>query len=199
MKVSTSAPGASVFRLAIRHRACYKYHNYMKSSILLTIAATFLFASCAGSGHLSKSVQSLNIGRDPATPVVVISPMRSADFVGFASAESVFVETEVRNAASDAIGQFERFQQKSDGADATLLFDSIRHGVTHVGDGLYAPIVETRVRVVDARGKTLLRRSNSATSGEVHDLDTFMRTPGLYRDAVSVSARKLALELAGGL
>lgn len=110
------------------------------------------------------------------------------------------MESEVRHSTSDSVEQFQRFRRGSEGrADATVVFDSIRHGVTYVGGGLYAPIVEADAHVADANGKTLLRRTGSATSGEIHELNAFVTSPGLYREAISIAAKKLAIELTSTL
>ena len=106
----------------------------------------------------------------------------------------------MRASTSDSIEQFQRFHRGAEGrTDATVVFDSIRHGVTHVGSGLYAPIVEADAHIVDANGKNLLRRSGSATSGEIHELNAFVTNPGLYREAISIAAKKLAIELTSTL
>ena len=37
--------------------------------------------------------------------------------------------------------------------------------------------------------------TSSATSGELHPLDTFVKNPELYREALRIAAQKLALEM----
>ena len=59
--------------------------------------------------------------------------------------------------------------------------------------------IEAVVRVFGADGKVLVNRSQSATSGELHTLDEYVQNPDLYRNGIGIAAKKLGMELAGGL
>lgn len=171
----------------------------MKLRILLSMAAALACVACSSSG-LSTNVQTLSVSSGTTRATTILAPQKAGEFTAFAARESSFVEREVRDNTSDSIEQFQRFRRGSEGrTDATVVFDSIRHGVTYVGGGLYAPIVEADVHVAGANGKNLLRRSGSATSGEIHELSVFVTEPGLYREAISIAAKKLAIELTSTL
>ena len=79
------------------------------------------------------------------------------------------------------------------------MFESIRHGVTLVGNGQYGPVVDAVVRVVGPDGKTLATRRQSATSGGLHSLQDYANDAELYRSGISVAAKKLGMEIACGL
>ncbi len=171
----------------------------MKPSALLSISASLLFVGCSGSG-LSNKIHTLNVSASSTKPTTVLAPAKETEFAAAAERETAFVEQAVRTSTLDSIGQFQRFQRGSDnGADATVVFDAIRHGVTRVGEGLYAPTVEADIRVVGPDNKQLLRRTGSATSGELHPLDTFVKNPALYHEALRIASQKLALELTSAL
>lgn len=171
----------------------------MKLSTLLSISASLLFVGCSSSG-LSTKIQTLNVSASSTKPTTLLTPPKETEFAAAAERETAFVEQAVRTSTLESIGQFQRFQRGSDsGADATVIFDAIRHGVTRVGDGLYAPTIEADVRVVGLDNKQLLRLTRSATSGELHPLDTFVKNTELYREALRIAAQKLAVELTSAL
>ena len=159
-----------------------------------------LLVGCANSNQLSTKVQTLAVQAGTTKPTAIIAPQKANDFTAAAARQTSFVETEVRNSTADSLGQFGRFgRTEGQKADATVVFESIRHGVTLVGNGQYAPIIEAVVRVVGADGKVLASRSQSATSGELHTLAEYAQTPDLYRDGIAIAAKKLGMEIAGGL
>lgn len=171
----------------------------MKLRILLSSVAILATVGCSSSG-LSTNVQTLSVSPGATKATAILAPQKAGNFTAFAARESSFVERELRNGTADSIEQFQRFRRGAEGrTDATVVFDSIRHGVTHVGGGLYAPIVEADAHVASVGGKNLLRRSGSATSGEIHELNVFVTNPELYREAISIAARKLAMELTSAL
>lgn len=171
----------------------------MKLRILLSSMAIFTFVGCSSSG-LSTHVQTLSVAAGTTRATTILAPQKAGEFTAFAARESSFVERELRDSTSDSIEQFQRFRRGSEGrTDATLVFDSIRHGVTDVGGGLYAPIVQADAHVAGVDGKNLLRRSGSATSGEIHELHVFVTNPDLYREAITIAAKKLAMELTSAL
>jgi hypothetical protein len=164
------------------------------------MSTAVLLSGCASSNQLENRIQTITVADGVLKPTMILAPAKAADFSTFAARESAQVEREVRGSTADAIKQFGRFQRGAPtGSDATLTFDAIRHGVTSAGENLYAPIVEADFRATGMKGEQLLRRSHSATSGEVHTLDQFIKDPDLYRRAISVAAEKLALELASDL
>ena len=172
----------------------------MKSALIATLSAAALFAGCASSNHLANRIQTITIADGSLKPTTILAPTKATEFSAFAARESAQIEREVRGSTLDAITHFGRFQRGApNGSDATITFDAIRHGVTSAGGDLYAPIVEADIRATGMKGEQLLRRSHSATSGEIHTLDQFVKDPALYRHAISVAAQKLALELAGDL
>jgi hypothetical protein len=172
----------------------------MKYSLLAPLSAAALFAGCASSNHLANRIQTITISEEIRKPTTVIAPAKASDFSAFAARESAQIEREVRANTLDAIRHFGRFQPGApNGSDATITFDAIRHGLTSAGGNLYAPTVEADIRATGIKGEQLLRRSHSATSGEIHTLDQFVKDPGLYRNAISVALQKLALEVAGDL
>ena len=139
----------------------------MKPSSLLSISAALLFVGCSGSG-LSNKIHTLNVSASSTKPTTLLAPAKETEFAAAAERETAFVEQVVRTSTLDSIGQFQRFQRGSDsGADATVVFDAIRHGVTRVSEGLYAPTVEADIRVVGPDNKQLLRRTGSANVASV--------------------------------
>lgn len=172
----------------------------MKHQIATTITAAMLFAGCAGSSYLDKRIQTVAIADGVTKPTEVLDPAKAVEFSTLATRESARIERELRGNTRDALKQFGRFQTgERGGSDATITFEVIRHGLTAVGENLFAPIVEAEIRATGSKGENLLRKSRSATSGEVHTMDQFLKNPELYRNATSLAAQKLALELAGDL
>jgi hypothetical protein len=170
----------------------------MKPSLFLFTIATLALGGCAS--HLSSKIHNLNVAKGTAKPTAVIAPPQETNFADFAARQSPFVEQELGNSTANAIAKFGRFSSvPGRGADATVMFDSIRHGVTRVSNNLYAPIVEANVRVVGENGKILLRRHQSATSGEIHPLEEFVRNSALYREAIDIASEKLGIEIASDL
>lgn len=172
----------------------------MKLRDLLSVFTAMLLTGCANSNQLSTKVQTLAVQPGTAKPTSILAPLKANDFTAEASRQTSFVETEVRNSTINSLVQFGRFgAPQGRNADATIVFDSIRHGVTLVGNSHYAPIVEAVARVVGADGKSLVNRSHSATSGGLHTLEEYAKTPNLYRDGIGIAAKKLGMEFAGGL
>ena len=171
----------------------------MKPSLFLSIAiATLALVGCES--QLSNKIQSLSVAKGTTRPTTIIATPQQREFADSAARQSAFVEGELGSSTADALAKFGRFDvTQGRSTDATLMFDSIRHGVTRVGNHLYAPIVEATVHVVGADGKVLARRNQSATSGEIHPLEEFTRNTALYRDAIEIASGKLGLELASGL
>lgn len=170
----------------------------MKPNLLLFTIATLLLGGCANS--LPKKIQSLNVARGTAKPTTIIAPERASEFTAFATRHSAFVENEVGNSTASSLAKFGRFDaMQGRSSDATVMFDSIRHGVTRVSNNLYAPIVEASVRIVGANGKVLTRRKQSATSGAIHTLEEFTTNTAIYREAIDIAADKLGMEIASGL
>jgi hypothetical protein len=174
------------------------HHATMKPHTLLSLATIALLAGCAS--PLSNKVHTLDISNTTTKGTAIIAPPKATDFTNAAARQSGFVEHELRAGTGEGIEQIQRFQRATkNSADATIVFDTIRHGVTNVGSGLFAPTVEAVIRIVGTDGKVIASRQQSATSGEIHPLDAFVKNPELYRNAVSVASKKLGLELASGL
>ncbi len=172
----------------------------MKLRATLSIVVSLLLASCANSNQLSKAIQTLSVQPATGKPTTVIAPQKAVDFSATAARLTSVVETEVHTQTVKSLEDFGRFgSPKEHGADATVVFDFIRHGVTLVSNEQYAPIVEAVVSVVGTDGKSLARRSQSATSGELHTLEEYVQNPELYREGISIAAKKLGMEIAGGL
>lgn len=172
----------------------------MKPGLLFTVFTAMLLVGCANSNNLSTKVQTLAVQSGTTKPTVVIAPQKANAFVAAASRQTSFVEAEVRNGTADSLAQFGRFgPPQGRGSDATIVFESIRHGVTLVGNGQYAPVVDAVVRVVGPDGKTLATRRQSATSGGLHSLQDYANDAERYRSGISVAAKKLGMEIAGGL
>lgn len=172
----------------------------MKLTAFISVFTAILLVGCANSNSLSSKVQTLAVQSGTTKPTIVIAPPKANDFTAAASRQTTFVETELRNSTADALGNFGRFATpQGPTSDATLVFASIRHGVTKISITQYAPTVEAVVRVIGANGKTLATRKQSATSGEIHPLQDYVNNAALYRDAIAIAAKKLGMEIASGL
>lgn len=172
----------------------------MKITALITVFTAMLLVGCANSNSLSRKVQTLAVQSGTTKPTVIIAPIKATEFTAAAARQTTFVETELRNSTADSLGNFGRFSSpQGRTSDATLVFESIRHGVTQIGSTQYAPTIEAVVRIVGANGKTLASRKQSATSGELHSLQDYVNNSALYRDAIAIAVKKLSMEIASGL
>jgi hypothetical protein len=172
----------------------------MNPTALIVSLAAIVFTGCSGYNQIPNKVQKLNISSGTTKPASIVAPQNNPAFAAYTAQQAQFVEKQLFDGTVAAFNQFGRFNQSaSREVDATVVFDSIRHGVTRVSNGLYAPIVQATVRVVDPAGKQLARRFQSATSGEINTLDAFTKDAALYREGLRVAADKLALEIVSGL
>ncbi len=170
----------------------------MKLILVAKLAAVALLTGCSTSAPYESRNHTFAVADKVTNSTVVLAPQKAVEFSTFAAKESASVEREIRGSLIDAMKQFGRFQSGAP-TGATITIDAVRHGVTSAGDQLFAPIVEAEIHATGAKGEKLMRRTHSATSGEIHTLEQFIQDPELYRRAIAIAAQKLALELAADL
>jgi hypothetical protein len=167
-------------------------------NIILSLFAALLVSGCAG-GSFSSGVKTVHVNPAVKRGTVVTAPDKATVFAQTAQSQTQWLENWLRNAIVNQINQSGRFSAiDRNPVDATIEFESVRHGLIEVSAGSYAATLDVDVILLDRNGKTTGHRTVSATGGSIHSLRDF-EDAKVYSEALSIAADKLALELVSTL